>query len=206
MYVRNHITVPEFGWYFRMRIGCGTGRRPTKVPCWRNLMISLSSVRPRSMQIFSTWGTSTCRRRVMVCNGNLLFHDWIHSGVADQLFSSDLPARSVEFSGNRARVSLSWWGEAASVRSVILWIATRRRRNTVDQSIFESNNSQGVSARVVVNASSEASRSKNASFAPLDVVSVWNRADAFLADFVFEWPSVERLPRSWKIFRLRMTV
>lgn len=84
MYVRNHITVPEFGWYFRIKIGCGTGKRPTKVPCCKNLMISLSSVRPRSIQIFSTCGTKTCNRRIIVCNGNFPFHDWTHSEVGDQ--------------------------------------------------------------------------------------------------------------------------
>ena len=46
MYVRNHVVVPEFAWYFLIRIGWGTGNRPTNVPCCRNLRISLSSVRP----------------------------------------------------------------------------------------------------------------------------------------------------------------
>lgn len=46
MYVRNHVVVPEFAWYFLIRMGWGTGNRPTNVPCWRNLRISLSSVRP----------------------------------------------------------------------------------------------------------------------------------------------------------------
>lgn len=46
MYVRNHVVVPEFAWYFRIRMGWGTGKRPTNVPCCRNLRISLSSVRP----------------------------------------------------------------------------------------------------------------------------------------------------------------
>jgi len=51
--------VPKLGWYLRIRIGCGTGSRPTKVPFCKNLSISLSSVKPLSMQIFSTCGTST---------------------------------------------------------------------------------------------------------------------------------------------------
>lgn len=28
-----------------------------------------------SMQIFSTWGTSTCRSRMIVCRGSLHFHE-----------------------------------------------------------------------------------------------------------------------------------
>lgn len=90
MYVRNHITVLEFGWYLRIKIGWGTGKSPTNVPCWRNLIISLSSVKPRSIQIFSTCGTRTWRRRMIVCKGNLTFHDWTHSDVGDQrLWSVD---------------------------------------------------------------------------------------------------------------------
>lgn len=46
MYVRNHMAVPALAWYFLMRMGWGTGRRPTSVPCWRNLRISDSSVKP----------------------------------------------------------------------------------------------------------------------------------------------------------------
>lgn len=46
MYVRNHMAVPALDWYFLMRMGCGTGRRPTSVPCWRNFKISDSSVKP----------------------------------------------------------------------------------------------------------------------------------------------------------------
>lgn len=46
MYVRNHMAVPALAWYFLMRMGWGTGRRPTSVPCCRNLRISDSSVRP----------------------------------------------------------------------------------------------------------------------------------------------------------------
>lgn len=46
MYVRNHMAVPAFAWYFLMRIGWGTGNKPTRVPCCRNLRISDSSVRP----------------------------------------------------------------------------------------------------------------------------------------------------------------
>lgn len=29
------------------------------------------------MQIFSTWGTSTCSRRMMVCSGSFVFQDKI---------------------------------------------------------------------------------------------------------------------------------
>lgn len=46
MYVLNHIVVPLLAWYLRIRIGCGTGSRPTSVPCCRNFSISDSSVRP----------------------------------------------------------------------------------------------------------------------------------------------------------------
>lgn len=100
MYVRNQTVVPEFAWYFRISIGCGTGNRPTKVPCWRNFKISLSSVNPLqqtdwlvfntrpfgsqfylSMQIFSTCGTSTCNSLIMVCKGSFVFHEWTHSPV-----------------------------------------------------------------------------------------------------------------------------
>ena len=58
----NHIAVPGFAWYLRIRIGWGTGRSPTRVPCWRNLKISLSSVKPLSIHIFSTCGTRTWGR------------------------------------------------------------------------------------------------------------------------------------------------
>lgn len=114
------MAVPEFAWYFRIRMGWGTGRSPTRVPCCRNLRISDSSVRPLekkvgppaclwrtlrrvlpitstpslgrplfrttsppsfqthlSIQIFSTWGTNTCSRRMMVCRGSLDFQDKI---------------------------------------------------------------------------------------------------------------------------------
>lgn len=40
------MAVPELAWYFRMRMGWGTGSSPTRVPCCRNLRISDSSVRP----------------------------------------------------------------------------------------------------------------------------------------------------------------
>jgi len=46
MYVLNHMVVPLLAWYLRIRIGWGTGRSPTSVPCWRNLRISDSSVSP----------------------------------------------------------------------------------------------------------------------------------------------------------------
>lgn len=46
MYVRNHMAVPALAWYFLIRMGWGTGSRPTRVPCWRNFRISDSSVRP----------------------------------------------------------------------------------------------------------------------------------------------------------------
>ena len=46
MYVLNHIVVPLLAWYLRIRIGWGTGRSPTRVPCCRNFRISDSSVRP----------------------------------------------------------------------------------------------------------------------------------------------------------------
>lgn len=46
MYVLNQRVVPVLDWYFLIRIGCGTGRRPTNVPCCRNFKISDSSVRP----------------------------------------------------------------------------------------------------------------------------------------------------------------
>ncbi len=82
------MTVPEFGWYFRINIGWGTGNNPTSVPCWRNLIISLSSVKPRSIQIFSTCGTRTWRRRIIVCNGNFPFHDWTQSDVGDHALLS----------------------------------------------------------------------------------------------------------------------
>lgn len=105
MYVRNQVVVPLFAWYFRISIGCGTGNKPTRVPCWRNLRISDSSVRPLQMDtfiykflyfesiikstictylsihIFSTWGTSTCNNRMIVCSGSLLFHECTHSAV-----------------------------------------------------------------------------------------------------------------------------
>lgn len=82
MYVRNQSVVPELVWYLRIRIGCGTGSKPTNVPCCKNLRISFSSVMPLSMHIFSTCGTSTCSMRIMVCNGSFCFHDTTHSGVA----------------------------------------------------------------------------------------------------------------------------
>lgn len=104
MYVRNQAVVPLFAWYLRIRIGCGTGNKPTSVPCCRNRRISDSSVSPlrnriyentnqhrelsqspssthRSMQIFSTCGTSTCSSRMIVCSGNLERHEATHSGV-----------------------------------------------------------------------------------------------------------------------------
>lgn len=84
MYVRNHMVVPALAWYLRIRMGCGTGKSPTSVPCCRNLRISLSSVRPLSMQIFSTWGTSTCSKRMMVCRGSLCFQLCTQSGVGAQ--------------------------------------------------------------------------------------------------------------------------
>jgi len=40
------MAVPALAWYLRMRMGCGTGSRPTRVPCWRNFRISDSSVKP----------------------------------------------------------------------------------------------------------------------------------------------------------------
>lgn len=40
------MAVPALAWYFRMRMGWGTGSSPTRVPCCRNLRISDSSVRP----------------------------------------------------------------------------------------------------------------------------------------------------------------
>lgn len=46
MYVLNQVVVPAFAWYFLIKIGCGTGNKPTKVPCCRNFNISLSSVSP----------------------------------------------------------------------------------------------------------------------------------------------------------------
>lgn len=79
--------MPKLGWYLRIRIGCGTGSRPTKVPFCKNLSISLSSVKPLSMQIFSTCGTSTWSKRINVCNGNLDFQLDIHSLVAVQFLS-----------------------------------------------------------------------------------------------------------------------
>lgn len=131
------MAVPELAWYFRMRMGWGTGSSPTRVPCCRNRRISDSSVRPLSgmgclqhahvesppcrsrgaggspwtrktrvpvipppepalappqsplspqphphppephlsMQIFSTWGTSTCSSRMMVCSGSFAFQE-----------------------------------------------------------------------------------------------------------------------------------
>ena len=88
MYVRNHMLVPIFAWYLRINIGCGTGNNPTKVPLWRKLNISDSSVRPLesyhirrhckiksnfSIHNFSTWGTKTCRSLIIVCRGNFCF-------------------------------------------------------------------------------------------------------------------------------------
>ena len=40
------MAVPALAWYFLIRMGWGTGSRPTRVPCWRNFRISDSSVRP----------------------------------------------------------------------------------------------------------------------------------------------------------------
>lgn len=40
------MAVRALAWYFLMRMGWGTGSRPTRVPCWRNLRISDSSVKP----------------------------------------------------------------------------------------------------------------------------------------------------------------
>ena len=42
--VRNQVLVPQLDWYFRIRIACGTGSRPTSVPRCRNFKISFSSV------------------------------------------------------------------------------------------------------------------------------------------------------------------
>lgn len=46
MYVWNHTLVPALAWYFLISMGWGTGKRPTRVPCWRKFRISDSSVRP----------------------------------------------------------------------------------------------------------------------------------------------------------------
>ena len=105
MNVRNHMDVPLLAWYFRIKIGWGTGNRPTNVPCCKNLRISLSSVKPLwkqrfhrveiwnnsiqivmilfylSMQIFSTWGTSTCSNRMMVWSGSFDFQLDTQSGL-----------------------------------------------------------------------------------------------------------------------------
>ena len=37
------------------------------------------------MHIFSTCGTSTCKHRIIVCNGNLARHDCTHSGDGFQI-------------------------------------------------------------------------------------------------------------------------
>lgn len=38
-----------------------------------------------SIQIFSTCGTRTCSKRIIVCNGNFTRHDATHSGVGFQI-------------------------------------------------------------------------------------------------------------------------
>lgn len=95
IYVRNQAVVPVFAWYFLIKIGCGTGNSPTRVPCCKNFKISDSSVNPLeqenekwnsyklryrskahlSMHIFSTCGTSTCNNRIIVCSGNFVLHE-----------------------------------------------------------------------------------------------------------------------------------
>ena len=47
------------------------------------------------MQIFSTWGTSTCSRRMMVCNGSLVFHEATQSCVGTQLSAFEASPLSV---------------------------------------------------------------------------------------------------------------
>lgn len=84
------------------------------MPCCRNFNISDSSVSPLrisklqnerkaenldqssrmetthlSMQIFSTCGTSTCKRRIIVCSGSLARHVATHSGVGCHTELSD---------------------------------------------------------------------------------------------------------------------
>ena len=31
------MVVPLLAWYFLINIGCGTGNKPTRIQCWRNL-------------------------------------------------------------------------------------------------------------------------------------------------------------------------
>ena len=43
------------------------------------------------MQIFSTCGTSTCSRRMMVCRGSLFFHEFTHWLEGVQRSGADRP-------------------------------------------------------------------------------------------------------------------
>ena len=73
---------------YLIRIGCGTGNNPTRVPCWINFKISPSSDICLSKQIFSTCGTKTCNNLIIVWRGNLDFHPEAQEQFGCQLLIS----------------------------------------------------------------------------------------------------------------------
>ena len=69
------MVVPLLAWYLRISIGCGTGNKPTSVPCCRNFRISLSSVKPlqysqqlnhKSVKEYTYWPFYEHRKHNMV--------------------------------------------------------------------------------------------------------------------------------------------